>query len=458
MKHFFLLFLSSFSLLFFPAEGHEEPDALIVCDNGLEMLKWDLEFLSHAKQSVEIGACFFGGKIAREVLSAVEARLEEAPSLQVYILTSPILIEEQDQEIINRLLLKYPHNFHMQLASTVVMIWPDITGIDNHVKMFVVDEKYFSMGGTNLDETQCSEGTWTPPKKINKPAFVSHNLPAGMRDQDVVGRGRLAKELRQTFHELYALWEHYNSTGLLEKNPKFFKDKNHYFSLQADLRVDKFERDINKRELSEGQAKLILGSPHQQHNAISQEYENLIKSAKEEIVIANLYFCPIDPIFKALLEAVNRGVKLTVLTNGVSDIAPEYTQYFCWANRMSYVPVFYGSTFHFWDAWSVANKKVKNTRIFEYHVKDILLHKKMMIIDNKKFVVGSYNLGTRSDLGDYELVMVIENPEVIQDVLKVHRKDLQFSKEITPKEAREWYFDPVKSYLGEIQRRFHGFI
>lgn len=168
-------------------------------DNGLEMFHWDLDFVAQAKQSIEIAAPFLGGEIARTLLKALEERIKQVPNLQVFIVGAPILLEEEDWQIVEHMQKTYPANFHYEMTSTISKFVPEVTGIDLHIKMFVVDEKYFSCGGTNLDETQCAEGTWTPQKNMNKHSAISANLPAGMRDQDVVGRGPFAKQLRSAF-------------------------------------------------------------------------------------------------------------------------------------------------------------------------------------------------------------------------------------------------------------------
>ncbi|MCC5832450.1 MAG: hypothetical protein JJU12_05335 [Chlamydiales bacterium] len=457
MKQFLCLFLCFFAFTGLNLKA-EEKNSIIVCDNGLEMLAWDLEFIRHATESIDLSACFFGSEIAREILTEIEARLEVCPTLQVNILATPILLEKEDYEIINRLKSKYPKNFRIEHATNLTIVWPDVSGIDNHVKMCVVDEQYFSMGGTNLDRSGCAEGTYTPPRNQNKTNIVAKNLPAAMRDQDIVGRGPMARELRCAFCKVFAIWNHYNKTNRLERNPEAFANNPFYFEVTNKPFVERFEISDQPITLDRHQMKFLLSGPHQTKNVITQEYVRLIKGAKKEIKIANLYLCPADEIFNALLEAVKRGVKLTVITNGVSDISPVYTNYFAWANRMSYVPLFHGETFHFWDYWSVKDKKPKNTRIYEYHVKDVLLHKKMIIVDDDFFALGSYNLGLKSHLSDYESLMVIRSAEVVKEIKKVHARDLQHSREVSHKEAVGWYFDPATSYMGELQKRFSGLL
>lgn len=453
-----LLPLFFFLTLCFPQFGNES-NTIIIPENGLEMFHWDLDFVKEAQESIDISAVFLGGDIATELLDALDLRLTQVSTLQVYLLTSPYLLEPKDWDYLKKLQDKYRERFQVELATTVTMIYPDLSAIDNHIKMFIVDEKYFSTGGTNLDYPQCSEGTITPEKKTKDKIYpLCESLPAGMRDQDIVGRGPMAKQLREVFFKIYALWEDFNRTGVLKRDPEEFKNKTHYYPVTKKGHVARFENSQEHIELNPQQMRLICSGPYQTQNAITTAYVRLIHEAKEEIAIGNLYFNPREPIFNALLDAVNRGVKLTVITNGISEISPKYAEFYCWANRMQYVPLFYGKTFTFWDAPTLEQKPIKNTRIFEYHVRDMLYHKKVMMIDGKKAIVGSYNLGTRSDLGDYEMVCEIDSPQVTQALFKIYARDVAHSRQISPKEARDWYFDPLKSTLAELQKRFHGLL
>lgn len=449
MKRYFFLLLCLFTCGF-----AQEKNAIHVCDNGLEMFAWDLEFIRHAEHSIDVAACFFGGEIAREMLGEIEKRLAVCPDLKAHILTTPILFEQADYDLVDRLRRTYPDRFHLEHAVNVTIVWPDVTGIDNHVKMCVVDEWYFSMGGTNLEDGQCTDGTYTPERhhhrKLNS---VAKQLPAGMRDQDIVGRGPIASEMRQTFYKLFSIWHHHNQTGTLIRDPEHFADNSYYFDVPSHPHIAAFE----DKPLIDASLRYILSGAHQEKNAITEEYVRLINSAEHEIKIANLYLNPQGPILPALLDAVNRGVKLTVITNGIRDL-PEASQYFGWGNRLTYVPLFYGKKFSHFRYPAARRATPKNTRIFEYNVDDVFLHKKMMTIDDHTFLVGSYNLGLKSHIGDYETIMVIESKEAVAAVNAVFAKDLAHSKEVTTDEALGWYFNPLTAHLGALQQRLHGLL
>lgn len=434
-----------------------EKNKIIVCDNGLEKFHWDLEFLSQAQHSVEALVCFFGGSTACTLLEAIAARMQEVPSLQVHLLASPTMITHQNWKMIDSLRTRFPGNFHIEFSTQIAKLLPDITSIDNHVKLFVVDETYFSGGGTNCEEHHCSDGTYTPIRKKNVELPTDPMLPAGMRDQDIVGIGPLATTLRNLFFQLYALWKEYGETHCLLEDPAQF-----YLPDPVEQReylcVDRFEQSDRIREIDSENIRIVVAGPHQSSNVITQEYVHLIESAQEEIILSHLYFFPVQPIFDALMQAVNRGVKLTLITNGLEADSCSAANFFVWANRISYLPMFYGETFHFWDAIKVASLPAKNTTIYEYSVPDVMLHKKTMLVDRRHFVVGSYNLGMKSAYGDYELILVIDSTEVAEDVLEVHRVDLAHSRQVTVQEAYKWYFHPLISYWGELQRRFNGLI
>lgn len=439
-------------------DSSQEVNHILMCKDSLDMFEWDLEFIKKANHSIEISACFTGGTILQRLLKALEERMEEAPQLQVYIIGAPILIDQADHDKIASIQTKFPGRLHFQLTDGVVVFFPDYSAIDNHIKCVVVDEKYFSCGGTNIDEVLCGNGTFTPKRRENA-GLARRNLPAGARDQDIIGRGPMAKELRIMFYKLYHLWDHYIDQGnCFEKDLETFKNNSTYYPISENEKpiVEKF--DNSSLVFPAPHIKLFICGPADSTNPIRQEYIRLINEAKEEIVIGNMYCNPVPQLFEALKNAAQRGVSITYITNGCRKNSPAYTVYFCWANRINYAPLFYGRDWHFWQYDEAAMAPLAKTRIFEYNVPDVLYHKKVMVVDRKYTVVGSYNFGLRSDISDFEQMVVIESERAAQECLEIINKDLQLSEEVSVEEAASWYFDPKIFYLGAAQRQFYGFL
>lgn len=458
MKKFFALLLCIGGLLSTAlAHSGEEECALIVCDNGLEMFHWNKEFIRHACHSIELSIAFFGGEVAQELLRTVEAQLSQEEGLQVFILTTPMISELEDLHYLERLLAAYPDRFHLLYTSMVPLLLPDVGAIENHTKLCVVDGYYFSLGGSNLADGQVVEGTFTPPPhhRQNK---MTKGLAAGHRDQDIVGRGAaIAEELRRTFYQMYALWEAYQESQCLEKDPALFADNGYYQPCPAHPWVEKFEYNPEKKEVARGALTFLLSGPHQKKNSITEEYIRLIRAAKEEILLANVYLFPVEEVMEALCDAVARGVRLRVVTNGLWKEAPKPNYLFAWANRLSYVPLLYGKEYHWWERPSGLEKKATQTRIYEYAVPDILVHKKVMLVDGYLFAIGSYNLCPKSHSCDYELLLVVDSAAVGEAAARVFARDVQYSREVSPQEAVSWYFNPLIAYMGTLQRRLgHG--
>lgn len=456
-KTLYVLLFVCFSFSSFSLIAKEEKNALIVCENSLEMLQWDLDFIRQATQSIDFVPCFFGGVIAQDFLSAIEARLKVCPDIKVHILASGMTLNTEDTEFIKRLTLEYPHNFQCVFSFMLPSLGASPQIMDNHVKMLIVDEWYFSAGGTNFTDCMCAEGT-TKQERAMFDHPMSDLFPAGGRDQDIIGRGSLAKKLRQNFYKIFSLWEHFNTTKSFEINPDVFEENAHYFPVYQRPYVPSFESSRQLLQVEPENIKLILSGPHQIDNLITREYIELVDKAQEEIVVANFFFYPSDSLFQAFLRAVNRGVKFKLITNGANESAPASNRHFVWANRMNYLPILYGKTFSFIDACSMANRQVKDSEIYEYDVEDIMYHKKMMIVDRKIVLIGSFNLGTRSHTSDYEQVLVIHSTQVAAEALKVIKRDLIFSKKIEPKQACDWYFDWIIAiYAGLQQQTFWYF-
>lgn len=452
----FLMYLV-LSLLFTQAIKAKEDNAVLLCENSLETLEMNLEFIKNAKQSVEFSLCFAGGETLRAILDAAGVALTSSHEVTVYFIAEPILMSNEDRELIESYRQYYGDRFHFLYGNGNVTFSPDIAMTQMHVKTLIVDELYFMVGGSNYDDASCTDGSCMVKRKEDA-TFAQKGLAAGNRDQDIVGRGStVAKELREAFHELYAVVEHFTQTGIFEKDPAYFKGKSHYWPLRDTRKafVTSFE---THPDLVEGvDVKMFMCAPAYDPNPITTEYGRLIREAKESIEIGNLLFSPDEPVREELLNAVNRGIELTLITNGYGRCSKFFDTVMAWSNRVNYTPLHYGRDFYIWEGSHAARCERRKSRIFEYNVSDVLYHKKVMIVDKRYVVIGSYNLGRRSNKADFEMVVTIDSPLVAEQLHKVLERDKKLSTEVSAEEARGWYFDPTIAYIGAVQKKLHGF-
>lgn len=119
--------------------------------------------------------------------------------------------------------------------------------------------------------------------------------------------------------------------------------------------------------------------------AIEDAYLAAIGRARHEIVIANAYFFPGRRFRQALVEAAERGVRITLLLQGVADHPMQR-----YATRALY-PYFL----------------TRGIRLFEYHRSH--LHAKVAVVDGYWATVGSSNIDVFSLLLAREANVVVED-------------------------------------------------
>lgn len=443
---FLLFFLLTCSVAF------SKEDKVYLSPHGVKSLEWALELINASHQSIEISNTFLGGEVGLQILQAVEKRMASS-SIRVHLIFHPLYVDAKIKATLQRLATNYPKRFFYLFSSEIPSTHQEITSTGNHVKLMVFDEKYFIVGGTNFFDQGCTVGLETPEKEPPSSIFA---ICSAARDSDVVGQGEVALDLRNTFFQLYAFWEKYQSTKIFELTLDHLAHWNHYFPISKKMPI----ANIQAEEMVEVTSmKRVFGVPFDIPNKIATEYISLISQAKESLFLGNLYFHPHDELMEALISAVNRGVNMQAITNGSYDgVTPKITTCFAWANRMSYTPLFYGRYYYFWQYTDVYRSPLKKTKIYEYLVKDTIYHKKTMVIDDRYLVIGSFNLGLKSRIGDFELILVIDSPKVAKKMLEVYEIDKEHAKAITPEQANIWYFDPWLSYVGAMQKKISGYL
>ncbi|MBK8501501.1 MAG: phospholipase [Saprospiraceae bacterium] len=127
-------------------------------------------------------------------------------------------------------------------------------------------------------------------------------------------------------------------------------------------------------------------------NEISRTYLQMIRSANSHITILCSYFLPGTVIRKALRDAANRGVKITVVTAGPSDVKLSK-----WAERWMY-------------DWMIRN------RITLYEYQPTVLHAKVAVCDSQQITIGSYNVNDISAYASIELNLDIKNEKLASEL------------------------------------------
>jgi cardiolipin synthase len=140
-------------------------------------------------------------------------------------------------------------------------------------------------------------------------------------------------------------------------------------------------------------------------NQISASYVNMLRQAKSHIVILCSYFLPGHIFRKHLKDAAARGVRITVITAGRSDVRlAKYAERYMYDWLLRY-----------------------NVELYEY--RHTVLHGKIAVCDNQWLTAGSYNLNDISTYASIELNLNVRNEAFAQRatgmLLEIAMKDCE---------------------------------
>ncbi len=130
-------------------------------------------------------------------------------------------------------------------------------------------------------------------------------------------------------------------------------------------------------------------------NQISATYMEMLKNAKEEIVIMSSYFIPSRFFRKSISAARKRGVRVQLILASLSDVGIAKN-----AERHLY-------------RWAV----LQGVEIYEY--KTQVLHGKVALCDGKFMTIGSYNVNDISAMASIELNLDVDSVEFVGSVKKI---------------------------------------
>jgi cardiolipin synthase len=153
-----------------------------------------------------------------------------------------------------------------------------------------------------------------------------------------------------------------------------------------------FEKLINIRKIASDDCEVIRDFPSLTKQRVRKKYLQLIKSAEKKIVIETPYFLPGYILRKALIDAVKRGVSVTIIIPKHSDVR------LIDVLRNRYL--------------GLLSKGGVNILYFTTNN----LHAKLIMIDEKECSVGSANFDYRSFRYQHEIVLAFNNKSVVSQV------------------------------------------
>ena len=154
---------------------------------------------------------------------------------------------------------------------------------------------------------------------------------------------------------------------------------------------------------------------------ISKQYRQKIRESKEQITLIASYFLPSIALKRMLKNAQKRGVQVTLVLSGISD-----------------VPLVRKATHHLYSDLLKSGVKI-------YEWQDSVLHAKVAFIDKDWTCIGSYNINHLSDFGSTECNIEIED-------VAYQEQNLKLVKLLMNKSAKAILADDYRQKLNFIER------
>src|ERR1035437_9840645 len=167
---------------------------------------------------------------------------------------------------------------------------------------------------------------------------------------------------------------------------------------------------------------IIQDSPSIYRQQIKKKIENLVRRAKQTIVIETPYFLPGYALRKAFSEASKRGVDIKIMTPRRSDVRS--------VDLLS--SKYYGYFFR------------HNIKLLFYRLTN--LHAKCILVDNEVFGIGSANFDYRSFRYQHEIMLVGVDKDIVAAVKTHLAESLQGC---IPFDHEQWLRRPaIEKFIG----------
>lgn len=269
---------------------------------------------------------------------------------------------------------------------------PVLSGIHNnrdHRKITVIDGKVAYTGGMNLAD-----------EYINEKVRFGH-----WKDTAVKVRGSAVGNFTAMFLQLF------------DSSKKGFSDYGRYL----DIEYESFEDGGYIHPFGDGPR------PFYTELVGSNNYINIINSAKDYVYVSTPYLIPDYNLVSALRNAAFRGVDVRIITPHIPDKKMVFNM-----TRSNYKYLF-----------------ESGVRIYEYTPG--FIHAKGMVADGTTAFVGTVNLDYRSLVHHYECGAVMYKTPCIADIKADFDETLAVSQEITPGNFKMSFF---ASFLNAVLNLF----
>jgi putative cardiolipin synthase len=314
-----------------------------------------------------------------------------------------------------------------------------------HNKAWIADNRVAIIGGRNIGDE-----------------YFGASPHSNFSDLDVAMAGPVVTDLSREFD---AYWNSRNAVPVSRfdwRKPKpeeletMLRDAAQYREKVADSPYIAALRDVQKRgellaeaapALSVGDLQLLVDdparigekTPEAKSSEVLTALDKTIAAARHEILIISPYFVPGKQGAAALVQDVQRGLRVAVLTNSLAatDVAAVHTGYARVRRQLLRGGV------ELFEMKRKAGNETGRRQLSLTGSSGASLHTKAMLVDRRWVYVGSMNLDPRSAYLNTEMGILADSPELAAQLLRQFElstsPELSYRVELEPDGELVWY-------------------
>ncbi len=345
--------------------------------NGEQIFPAMLDAIGNAKQTITFETyIYWSGMIGRQFADALSERAKAG--VKVHVLLDWIGSEKMDKALIEEL-----KSAGVEVEKYHPPHWTNLARLNNrtHRKLLVVDGRIGFTGGVGIAEN------WTGNAQD----------PDHWRDTHFQVEGPVVAQMQAVFMENWI-----KTSGAMLHGVEYFPPL---------------------APLADGSAQVFSSSPSRGSASMELMYLLAITASTRTIRLSSSYFVPNDIALRTMIAALERGVKLQIITPG-DHIDAEVVRS---ASKAQ------------WGALLAAGAEI-------YEYQPTMYHCKVMIVDEFMVSVGSTNFDDRSfELNDEANLNIYDSAFAKQQVA-VFEADLAKSRRVS---LAQWESRPLREKLVE---------